>query len=109
MRNRLETVPLFKQEEKESDYVGTDTVWVPVGTVLADVQPGEDTYLREEYGERSQNMVLLYIESGADIQKGYGAFSLDDNQEPIYRIKSAKPYKTGHIVAVAEKAVLTDG
>lgn len=108
MKRRLESVTLYKPQEQKSSYVGTQTVWVSAGTVLADIQPGEDTYLREEYGERAQDMFLLYMEAGIDIQKGYGAFSLGKNQSPTYQIKSVKAYKTGHIVAVAEREAHAD-
>lgn len=109
IRNRLDRVPLYKQTERDSDYVGTETVWAPAGEVLADVQPGEDSFLRDEYGEHAQNMIVLYMERGVDIQNGYGAFALGANRCPTHRITSVKPYKFGHIVAVAELEVAADG
>lgn len=108
MKRRLKSFPLYKPKERDSEYVGTERIWQLVGETCADVQPVDNALVRAEYGERADNMRILYImDSSADIQPGYGAFPLLKNGNPAYKIVSVKRYPM-HVVAVAERTVTTD-
>ena len=98
----MKAVALFKPVEVPSQYVGTVIQWQEVGAVFADVQTAENKRLVELYGERVNNMQTLYLEKGAGIRNGYGAFSLASNGKPTHKIVSVLRYPD-HIVAVAER------
>ena len=102
IRRRMKAVRIFKPVEVPSGYVGTTETWEDAGEVLADVQPAENRQLVELYGERTANMCTLYLEKGARIRNGYGAFVLSDDRKPTHRIVSVLRY-TDHLVAVAER------
>lgn len=103
LRQRIRTVSLFKPTQLPSDYVGTVQSWQEISPIKADVQPAQNKRLVELYGERAANMLNLYIEKGADIQVGYGAFSLS-NGKPTYIVISVLPYYQ-HLVATVERKV----
>ena len=103
IKRRLVKVPLFAAVEKPSEYVGTERNWEPAGTVFADVQPVENKQIIEIYGERVNHMKTLYCEKSADIQIGYGAFSLLES-EPEFHVISVMDYPD-HRVALAEKCI----
>lgn len=102
LANRLREVALFRAVEQDSGYVGTARIWEPAGTIMADVQPAENRLDVALYGERVADMLLLYVEKGASVRTGDGAFSLHENGEPAYRIAGVKEYPY-HLVLTAEK------
>ena len=105
LRQRIKTIPLFKSIQVPSDYVGTVQSWQEIDPIKADVQPAQNKRMVELYGERAANMINLYIEKGADIHVGYGAFSLSDGK-PTHIVISVLPYYQ-HLIAVVEKQVVT--
>ena len=94
-------MPIYAPTEQPSDYVGVETVWDEVSAIHADVQPAENSLLAEEYGERVKNMLTLYTDKNANVQAGYGAFSLRENGDPAYKVVQVSRYES-HIVAVVE-------
>lgn len=101
LKRRVRAVPIYAPTEQPGDYVGVETIWDEASVIHADVQPAENSLLAAEYGERVKNMLTLYTDKSANVQTGYGAFSLRENGEPAYKVVQVSRYES-HIVIVVE-------
>lgn len=98
MMRRLKTLPLSRPRGTDSGYVGTKTVYEPVGELTASVQPIRDVTEAKLYGVSISAGLLLFCENGADIRER-------DRVEwkgRVFEIKSVLPYED-HIRLEAEK------
>jgi len=67
IQNRLKTLPLSRPVTAKSSYIGTQTVWKPVGEISAEVQPLSDIATAEQYGVKFSRSVELLCDTGTDI------------------------------------------
>ena len=70
MMNGLKTIPLYRANKAESEYVGTDIEYVYSHHIKAAVAPATDEYSIANYGERTQAMYTLTVAVGEDVKHG---------------------------------------
>lgn len=100
LRKHLRPVYLFSQQEEDSGYVGTTTIYVPSHIEYCNIQPVTNTVTAEIYGERVYNMVSLMCELKANIHEG-DRLSLSDFTVPSHKVVSVMTYTT-HKTILAE-------
>ncbi len=100
LRKDLKEVFVFYNHEKESSYVGTETVPMFSHKIKAVVQPAANKLNAEIYGERVHSMYRLICDSKQEISENC-LISFHTAVSPQYKIISVMRY-TAHSVILAE-------
>ena len=99
IQKELRPVHLFKQEELDSGYVGTEVVPVYIKTVMCNVQPAGNQITVEAYGEKALNMLSILCGGKPE---GVTDVSLTGQNTPSHKIVSITVYTT-HTKLLAEE------
>jgi hypothetical protein len=100
LMKKLKPVYVFEMRERDSGYVGTETVPVYKRRVMCNVQPAESKITVEMYGERVKDMKrVICADLGAILPHMQVSFT--DNTKPTHNILSVPEY-SDHTWILAE-------
>lgn len=69
IQTRLKKVPIQRPVARKSDYIGTATVYEPVGDILAEIQPVSALANTERFGVTISRGILILCAPDTDIRE----------------------------------------
>lgn len=85
---RVRELTVLRAKTSRSDYVGTETEYIPHAVIRAEVQPLSAALGYEQRGQVVTRGVLVYCDTAADIRES-DRFSWGGDE---YSVKSVLPY-----------------
>ncbi len=95
----LKRVNIYSAVSRDSGYVGTKSVPVPLGFVYAEVFPSPDKYSRTRNGSRTDSGAVLILRREAGVK--CGDLAAVRGNEPDSRVVEVKRYP-GHLTVRTE-------
>jgi mRNA-degrading endonuclease HigB of HigAB toxin-antitoxin module len=92
----LNDIEIHRKTAVKSDYIGTETRYVYISSLKADIQPADNKLSDKIYGENTDNLKNIFMPADTDI-KNSDRIKISGEE---YEVISVMKY-TSHIKAVA--------